>query len=102
MLAGLLLAAAGIALLSPDLGGTRTALLLAAGAAGAVLIVVLAVLVHRRPDAFAVLTVLALPFRIPLTVGGGTAELLVPLYLVIAAGGPAPCVPPLGPAGPAR
>ena len=86
MLAGLLLAAAGIALLSPDLGGTRTALLLAAGAVGALLIVVLAVLVHRRPEAFTVLTVLALPFRIPVTVGGETANLLVPLYVVIAAG----------------
>ena len=43
---------------------------------------------HRRlrPEAFAVLTVLALPFRIPVTVGGETANLLVPLYVVIAAG----------------
>ncbi|MDQ6834691.1 MAG: O-antigen ligase family protein [Actinomycetota bacterium] len=32
------------------------------------------------------LAVLALPFRIPIQAGGGTSNLLVPLYLVVAAG----------------
>ena len=38
-----------------------------------------------------------LPFRIPVEAGGETANLLVPLYLVIAAGGLAWAVPRLRP-----
>ncbi|MCO5316219.1 MAG: O-antigen ligase family protein [Solirubrobacterales bacterium] len=45
-----------------------------------------AVLIRRRPAALAVLVVLALPFRIPVGVGGTDANLLLPLYLVMAAG----------------
>jgi O-antigen ligase len=58
----------------------------AAGAAGLVAVVALAYLFHRRPGAFALLVVAALPFRVPVVVGGGTASLLLPLYGVIAAG----------------
>lgn len=52
---------------------------LAALAAGAGVIL-------RRPGILAVAAVAALPFRVPLTVGGTTANLLVPLYAVIGAG----------------
>jgi O-antigen ligase/polysaccharide polymerase Wzy-like membrane protein len=39
----------------------------------------------RRPQLFPLLAVAALPFRIPIEAGGSTSNLLVPLYLVIAA-----------------
>lgn len=57
------------------------ALALAFAASGA-----LAAAMLRRPEALALLAVLALPFRIPLEAGGETALLLVPLYLVVGAG----------------
>jgi putative inorganic carbon (HCO3(-)) transporter len=59
---------------------------IAAAVAGVVLIVLLARLLLARPNALPLLAVAALPFRIPLNVGGETANLLVPLYVVIAAG----------------
>ncbi len=40
----------------------------------------------RRPGLLPLLAAAALPFRIPLDVGGDTANLLLPLYLVVAAG----------------
>jgi putative inorganic carbon (hco3(-)) transporter len=65
----------------------RHPLLAAAGAALALSLVgAVAVLFVRRPALLAPLTVLALPFRIPIQAGGTTSNLLVPLYLVIAAG----------------
>jgi O-antigen ligase len=57
-----------------------------AAAAGLIAVVALAYLFHRRPGAFALLAVAALPFRVPVVIGGGTASLLLPLYGVIAAG----------------
>jgi len=45
----------------------------------------LAALFLRRPDLFPLLAVVALPFRVPIEAGGSTSNLLVPLYLVIAA-----------------
>ncbi len=55
---------------------------------GAVLVllalVVLASWIAPRPALLAPLAVLALPFRIPIQAGGNTANLLVPLYLVVA------------------
>src|SRR3954447_4965120 len=59
---------------------------IAAAIAGIGLMVLLARLLLRRPNAFPLLAVGALPFRIPVTVGGETANLLVPLYVVVAAG----------------
>jgi hypothetical protein len=56
-----------------------------AGVAGLGLIVVLAVVIARRRWLLAPLVVLALPFRIPITLGGTTSNLLVPLYVVLAA-----------------
>ncbi len=41
---------------------------------------------HRKPIALPLAIVFALPFRVPLESGGDTANLLVPLYLVIAGG----------------
>lgn len=55
--------------------------LLALAAAGA-----LAAIFHRWPLALPLAIVFALPFRIPLHAGGDTANLLVPLYVVIAGG----------------
>ncbi|HEY7456423.1 MAG TPA: O-antigen ligase family protein [Solirubrobacterales bacterium] len=48
--------------------------------------VALAAIFHRHPILLPLAIVLALPFRIPLESGGDTANLLVPLYLVIAGG----------------
>src|SRR4029453_19038584 len=53
----------------------------------------LAWLFARRPGLFGVLALAALPFRVPVEAGGSTANLLVPLYLVIAAGALAWAVP---------
>jgi O-antigen ligase len=62
--------------------------LLGIGAALAMLalVIALAALIAKRPSALPVLVVLALPFRLPLAIGGSTVNLLVPLYAVIAAG----------------
>ena len=46
----------------------------------------LAVLILRRGSLLALLAVAALPFRVPIQAGGTTSNLLVPLYLVVAAG----------------
>ena len=43
-------------------------------------------LIHRRPELLALAAAAALPFRVPIESGGDTANLLVPLYVVIAAG----------------
>ncbi|MHB8657422.1 MAG: O-antigen ligase family protein [Solirubrobacteraceae bacterium] len=45
-----------------------------------------ATLLVRRPALLGPLAVLALPFRVPIQAGGTTSNLLVPLYLVVAAG----------------
>jgi O-antigen ligase len=60
---------------------------LAAGLA-AVLVVIAALVgvMRRHPDAFPLLAVFALPFRVPISADGRTVNLLVPLYLVVAAG----------------
>ncbi len=57
-------------------------------------------LIARRPWLLAVLATLALPFRVPIQSGGVTSNLLVPLYLVVAAGALAWIVPVLRDAGP--
>lgn len=60
---------------------------LAAGTvAGIVVIAVLVVLFRRRPDAIPVVAIFALPFRLPISTGGRTVNLLIPLYLVVVAG----------------
>jgi O-antigen ligase len=52
----------------------------------AVLIGALVVLMRRCGQAFPLLAVLALPFRLPVSADGRTVNLLIPLYLVVAAG----------------
>ncbi|HYP56242.1 MAG TPA: O-antigen ligase family protein [Solirubrobacterales bacterium] len=59
------------------------AALVAAALAGAL---ALAAVFRRWPLALPLAIVFALPFRVPLEAGGDTANLLVPLYLVIAGG----------------
>ena len=51
--------------------------------------------IARHPGVLAPLAVLALPFRIPIQTGPTTSNLLVPLYLVVAAGALAWIVPAL-------
>jgi len=48
--------------------------------------IALAAAFRRRPAALPLAIVFALPFRVPLHAGGDTANLLVPLYLVIGGG----------------
>ncbi len=68
----------------------------AAGAVVALALVgVLAYSIDRRPALLGALAVLALPFRIPIATGGSTKNLLLPLYLVVAAGAAAFIVPAL-------
>jgi O-antigen ligase len=73
---------------SPQLGVVHRHPLVAAGigVAGLAVVVALAALIVRRPQLLAVLALVALPFRVPIQAGGTTNNLLVPLYLVVAAG----------------
>jgi O-antigen ligase len=54
--------------------------------AAAAIVAALVLSMRRRPDAFPLLAILALPFRLPISTDGRTVNLLIPLYLVIAAG----------------
>ena len=75
---------------------------LAAGAVVALVVIgVLVLAMRRHRDAFPLLAVFALPFRLPISTGGRTVNLLIPLYLVIAAGTLTYLLPRLG-AGPRR
>ncbi|HTC73288.1 MAG TPA: O-antigen ligase family protein, partial [Solirubrobacteraceae bacterium] len=51
-----------------------------------VVIAALMWVMRRHPEAFPLLAVFALPFRLPISTGGRTVNLLIPLYLVVAAG----------------
>lgn len=70
-----------------------------AGAFGLCAVAGLALLMTRRPIVLPLLVLAALPFRIPIEVGGTTSNLLVPLYLVIAAGALAAIMPTLRASG---
>ena len=77
-----------------DVVRDRPAIALGGGLVAALVVVVpLAVLFDRRPAILPLAALAALPFRIPIEAGGQTANLLVPLYLVIAAGALAWAVP---------
>jgi putative inorganic carbon (hco3(-)) transporter len=65
------------------------------GVIAVAVLAVFAVLMRRRPQAFPLLAVLALPFRVPISTGGNTSNLLLPLYFVTAAGALAWLVPAL-------
>jgi putative inorganic carbon (HCO3(-)) transporter len=58
---------------------------LAAAAVGLLVVAVLAVAIARAPWLLAPLAAFALPFRIPVEAGGASANLLVPLYAIVAA-----------------
>jgi O-antigen ligase len=73
----------------------RPAVAAVAALAGLAAVGVLARLMARRPTLLPLLAVGALPFRIPISAGGSTASLLLPLYLVVAAGVLAHAVPRL-------
>jgi O-antigen ligase len=62
------------------------ALSAAAAVAGLAVMLALALVFHRRPGWLPIAAVAVLPFRIPVEAGGDTANLLVPLYLVVGAG----------------
>jgi O-antigen ligase len=68
---------------------------LVAAAVGLAVLAAAAYAIRRRPWVVAPLAVLTLPFRIPITSGGNTNSLLVPLYFVIAASALAWLVPVL-------
>jgi O-antigen ligase len=59
---------------------------LPAAVAAVAVIGALTLLMRSRPDAFPLLAILALPFRLPISADSRTVNLLIPLYLVIAAG----------------
>jgi O-antigen ligase len=82
---------------TPQLRPLRDRPVLAIGLVLAALagVALLALVLRRRPALLAPVAVAVLPFRIPIASGGETANLLVPLYLVIAAGALAYAVPRL-------
>jgi len=73
----------------------RPLLALAAGAGGLAVLALGALAIRRRPELLALGAAAALPFRVPIESGGDTANLLVPLYLAIAAGALAYALPRL-------
>ena len=64
----------------------RAGLALAAGGCGLVVLALAAFAIRRWPELLALAAAAALPFRVPIESGGDTANLLIPLYVVIAAG----------------
>lgn len=73
----------------------RPLLALAAAVGGLIVLGLGALAIHRMPQLVALAAAAALPFRIPIESGGDTANLLAPLYLVIAAGVLAYAIPRL-------
>jgi O-antigen ligase len=85
-LGGLAALALGMALMLPLLAPSEHKVVLAgAGALSVPLLAGLAFLIHRYPWALAFLAVASAPVRIPVTVGTTSANLLLPLYVVIGA-----------------
>ena len=80
----------------------RPALAAAGAVAGLVALGLAAWAIDRRPVLLPLAATLALPFRVPIESGGESANLLVPLYLVVAAGALAFAVPRLRGERPAR
>jgi hypothetical protein len=81
---------------APQLEGVRAHTLPAIGAGivvAAIVVIPLAILFTRRRGLLPIAALAAMPFRIPVEAGGDTANLLVPLYLVIAAGALAWAIP---------
>jgi O-antigen ligase len=71
-------------ILATSLPGAGT---IAVGLVGALVAIgALSLLMRRRPEALPLLAIAALPFRLPISADGRTVNLLIPLYLVVAAG----------------
>jgi O-antigen ligase len=81
---------------------SRPALAAAGGVAALVAVGIGAWLIDRRPVLLPLAATFALPFRVPIESGGESANLLVPLYFVVAAGAVAFAVPRLRGRRPAR
>jgi len=64
----------------------RPLLSVAAAVVGVAFVVGAAWFVRRRPELLPLAVVAVIPFRVPIESGGDTANLLVPLYVVIAVG----------------
>ncbi|MDQ2939730.1 MAG: hypothetical protein M3R23_04275, partial [Actinomycetota bacterium] len=58
----------------------------ALGAVAVIAVAVLTALFRRRPVLLPLAVIAAVPFRVPIHAGGQEANLLIPLYLVIAGG----------------
>jgi len=82
---------------TPQFEPLRNRPALSAAAAGVALVglAIAAFVFHRWPTLLALAAAATLPFRVPIESGGDTANLLVPLYFVIAAGVLAYAVPRL-------
>jgi len=75
---------AGAAAIAASLPSAGT---LAVGLAVSLVVIAALVAVMRRyTEAFPLLAILTLPFRLPISADGRTVNLLIPLYLVVAAG----------------
>ena len=72
--------------LAPGTSLPSAPVILAALLAALAATLLLAALLRRRPELFAPLAIFALPFRVPISSGGRTVNLLIPLYVVVAAG----------------
>src|ERR1700677_3156126 len=91
----------------PGLAAPATTLpgpgVITAGVVGALVVIgALSLLMRRRTDALPLLAIFALPFRLPISTDGRTVNLLIPLYLVVAAGTLTHLLPRLLRKGPAR
>lgn len=90
MVAALVLAGVALSPLVADRVSDQASARPAVAAAGALLAALvlagLVVIIRRRPMLLGLLVFAALPFRVPLTLGGTTANLLIPLYVVTIAG----------------
>jgi O-antigen ligase len=72
----------------PDVTATSLSagVVVAAVLGAAVVVAGLVAVMRANADAFPLLAVLALPFRLPISAEGRTVNLLIPLYLVVGAG----------------
>jgi O-antigen ligase len=70
--------------LATSLPSASTILLALIG--GAALVTALVLAMRRWSEAFPLLAILTLPFRLPISADGRTVNLLIPLYLVVVAG----------------
>jgi O-antigen ligase len=86
----------GIAVVIPLATKLPSAGVITAAMIGAlVVIAALSLLMRKSPEALPLLAIFTLPFRLPISADGRTVNLLIPLYLVVAAGTVTHLVPKL-------